>query len=241
MNASQSNKLAMYHAVQALLNQVETTALPALATKRTTFETTIASIAVLANTQALPTKGRVLERDLALADMTETALAVAGPVLSYAETNQLSDLAAKVRVWPSHFTRIRKVLRTQLAQRIYEAAHPHAAALLSFGVTAEMLADFKAKIDTAESAISSPRNVAVEKSISTDLLGAAFKNADVFLETQIDPLMWILRKTALPLFARYQAARDVIDRPGGRSATAPDPVQPGSPAVANATAERLAA
>ncbi len=231
MNASQSNKLNMYQTVQALLGQVPSTSVPALPAKLAALGNHIAAITVLANTQTLPTKGRLVERELALADMVESSLAIAGPALSYAETNQLTDLAAKLRIWPSHFTALRRVQRPLLAQRIYDAALPHTADLFPFGVTEAMLGELHANIAAATVLLAQPRGVAVEKQIATGQLAAEFIAADQLLDTQIDPLVWALRKNDPTSYARYQVARQVIDRAGGRPSQEPALPAAAHPAV----------
>src|SRR5687768_13054605 len=143
------SKLAMYHAVQAFLTKTETDALPRLGEKRAAFITLLSKIDPLANKQEQPTLGLVVDRDRAFAEAAEVAIVVAGLARSYAEAAQLGDLAARMRVRPSHLRFARLPQRLQLARRVYDDVLPHAAVLAAEGLTAEMLADFKAKLDAA--------------------------------------------------------------------------------------------
>lgn len=217
MDATKSNKLAMYRAVLALLKspQAPTAALTALPPKLEALGTKINQIAGLAATQALPTDGVVRNRDQVLADTRQLALEIAGAVLSYADEKQLKELAAKVQLTRSDFAG-RKAVTVQLAQQVHDAAETAVPSLANYGVTAEALATLQLKIAEATATLSSPRSTIAARKAATERLPGMFKEVDTLLENQIDPLLRPLEKTNAEFFANYQAARAIIDRRGGR-------------------------
>ena len=217
MDASKSNKLAMYRAVIALL---ETSAallagITKLPAKLAAFKALVAGITKLAATQAQPTVGAVGTRDEQLALLADEALAIAGGVQSYADENKLHELAAKVRLTPTHFRSGRKEDRVRLAQQVHDATSSVVTELGDYGVTDRKLANLQALITLTLEALSRPRSTAAEKKAATARLPAAFKEADALLENQIDPLLRPLERAQPEFYARYKAARIIIDRRGG--------------------------
>lgn len=208
----------MYHAVQAFLTKMETDALPKLGEKLAAFITLLTQIVLLSDKQAQPTLGFVRDRDRALAEVAKAAVVVAGLARSYAEAAQLGDLAARMRLRPSHLLAVRLPQRLQLAQRVYDDVLPHAAVLVAEGLTAEMLADFKAKLEAAAALLAQPRTTLVAKQEATKQLDEAFREMDRFLEAQLDPMMNVLSVEDPEAFGRYERARTIIDRSATRKA-----------------------
>ena len=89
---------------------------------------------------------------------------------------------------------------------------------------------------TATAALSGPRAAVVQRSASTYQLPVAFDEVDELLAKEIDPLLVRFKKKTEPAFyADYQAARIIIDRPGGRSDPEPDPAKTAAGAKPAAT------
>src|SRR5947209_4610173 len=142
MNAYQLNRLAMSQSVSEVLETMTATGgVPALADKSAALKTLLSNIPSLTAVQALPTTGSTEDRDRVLGDAIDATLLVGASVLSYANTNQLGDLAAKVRVVPSDFTRLRIGARVPVMQQVHDAAAGVLAALANHGLTAASLTD----------------------------------------------------------------------------------------------------
>lgn len=233
MNAPSNNKLAMYRAVLALLESspAPLSGIPALAAKVTLLSGYIAEILQLANTQALPTSGSIADRDKLLADTAHAVQVIAGAVLSYADENQMGELAARVRVRASDFNG-RKEKQLQLATQVHDAAADVVGELADYGVTAAALAALQTQIAGASAALSRPRGTMAARKAATQQMPAVFRKADALLENQIDPLLLPLRKTHPEFYAKYKAARIIIDRRGGHDEAEPEagPTAPGAPA-----------
>jgi len=190
-------------------------------------------ISVLAATQALPPSGAVAGKKQALDAMIAAALDVAGSVLSYATEQKLPELAAAVTVTESDFTHRRQQDRPTLAQQIHDAAATVVARLGDYNVTAATLEDLQTKIVTATAALSGPRVAVGARSSATTQLPDAFKEVDALLAKEIDPLIVKFKKTQPDFYNVYQAARIIIDRPGGHAGKEQTPANaattPGSP------------
>ncbi|MBI5382970.1 MAG: hypothetical protein HZA31_13815 [Opitutae bacterium] len=239
MLSSQDNKLSMYRAVLALFNNNPTmvSALPALGVKVASFQRVVGKISPLATSQAQPTCGAVIDKNKALTEMADAALLIAGAALSYATENKLGELAAKVRVKPSDFSYGRQQDRVTLAQQIHDAANSVASLLVDYNIKSEDIDALQTKIGLAVSALSGPRGVATVKRAATAQLSAVFKEADAFLTDELDPLLVPFKKSQPEFYAQYQAARVIVDRPGGHG-TGETPesgaAAPAAPALAKA-------
>jgi hypothetical protein len=217
MKNREINKLAMYHAVQAFLTKTETDALPKLGEKRAAFITLLSKIDALSTRQAQPTFGLVGDRDRAFAEVEATAVVVAGVARSYAEAAQLGDLAARMRVRPSHLQAMRLPQRLQLARRVHDEVLPHAAVLVDHGLTSVILADFKAKLDAAATLLAQPRAALVLKQEATKHLHTAVREMDRFLERQLDPMLLLLGVSNPEAHSEYLRARKIVARAATRA------------------------
>ena len=238
MNARQSNKRAMYREVQVFLaTTMATRALAALPAKTATLNALLTRIDDLVETQTRPLVGVLRARDQATNAAIDLALAIAGPVRSYAVSGQRPELAALVDLARRDFLRIRRGERTRLAQRVLDAAQPLATELDAYGVTPAMLAELHARIEASNTAVDVPRTTAANKKTATAALATVFHAVDTLLKDEIDPMLAVLGTTDPDALARYRIGREVINRPGTRS----DPVaQPPNAATLVASASPTA-
>lgn len=126
----------------------ETNAIVGFVAKCVTFGNKVDAIAGLIRRQAEAGLGKRAERDRVFVEMEDSAMELAGVVLSYADEKGMIDLATTVRVVPFDF-RGRLGERVRLAQRILTAAESVSEGLAALGIMAAGLADVPAKIDQA--------------------------------------------------------------------------------------------
>lgn len=239
MTAKQSNKLAMYNSVLEFLraflsSPTATSAFPALAARLAALITLVGKIIEQAAIQEQPLKGRLDRRDQTLGAVAETAVPVAGAVLSYARATEQPELAAQVENFRSRFGRMRRAERVRIAQRVHDAAVPLAAELADYGLTAAMLEDLRARIEAADKSASAPRVTAEDKKVATQQLERIFEQAERLI-AEIDPMLLKLQLTDPATHDRYLAARIVYDRPGARQGDeAAGPAEPPATAAGDA-------
>jgi len=217
MNTKQSNKLASYGAVEALLQATpEINSVTGLPEKLTVLSAKVGEIHSLAKTQTQPLRASATARDLVLDAMADQALEIAGLITTLARDIKAPQLAESVEVGRSSFRRARRGHRQWFAQRVLEAANEVLPQLAAYGVTAETLDAFKARIEAGQAATSQARNVVVDKVASTRRLIDLFAEVDELVKDQIDRLVFRLRKDHPGFDARYVEARTIIDRRGFR-------------------------
>jgi len=245
MNTKQSNKLASYGAVEALLKATpEIASVTGLPEKLEKLSARLAEINTLAATQTQPLRASAAARDHLLDQMADQAFEIAGLITTLARDSRTPQLAEAVEVGRSSFRRARRSHRQWFAQRVLDTAKSVLPQLAAYGVTAETLDAFQARIDAASGGMKAARGTAVDKTAATRRLVELFREADELMDDQIDRLVFRLRKTLPDFSARYREARTIVDRRGSRRAPAVEPEEPG-PKVATgvtstATDERAA-
>jgi hypothetical protein len=227
MNSVQSNKLASYGAVEALLRATpEIADVAGLPDKLAVLSAKVGEINSLAKTQTQPLRASMTERDLVLDEMADQAVEIAGLITTLARDLKAPQLAEAVEVGRSSFRRARRGHRRWFAQRVLDTAQSVLPQLTAYGVTAETLAAFQARIEAASAKVTGTRSTAVEKVASTRRLIELFKEVDELVDDQIDRLVFRLRKNHPAFNARYEEARAVVDRRGSRRETAEAPASP---------------
>lgn len=239
MNARQSNKLAAYSAVEALLKATPGIAsVPDLSDKLTDLSTMVNEINRLATTQTKPIRASMVERDQILNTMADAAVEIAGLITTLARDARRPQLAEAVEVGRSHFRRGRRSHRLWFAQRVLDTARTVGPELARYGITDEKIDAFASQLEAARAAVNLPRHTAVNKKTATRRLADLFAEVDTLLVDKIDRLVFRLRKEDPTFDASYGEARSVIDRPGGRGRSAG--TEP-TPAIAEAATHDKAA
>lgn len=241
MNTYQHNKLDAYNAVEALLTSTpEIANVPGLPAKVAVLSSKTGEINSLAQTQTQPLQASTTKRDKLLKEMTEMTLDIAGYIKTVAREQNLPELAELV-VIGAGYQRMRRAHRVIIAQRVADAAQTVLSHLGSYGVTADTLASLRAKIQIAGSGLTIPRSTTVVKKAATTKLAALFAEVDILLREQIDPLIFPLRKTEIEFYARYSAARSIVDRRGPRRGTREEASTSAPVPLSTATEEQAAA
>ena len=231
MNNKQTNKLASFTATEAVLQATpEIASVPGLPELLAVFSAKVGEINRLAKTQTQPIQPRTAERDGILDAMTDMTLQIAGYVRSVARETGTPQLAQDVRVGVASFRRARRSHRVWFAQRVLDAARGVLPQLGAYGVTAETLVTLEARIQAATQRVNLPRETVGAKRAATRRMAELFVEVEALLDDGIDALVYPLRLRHPEFHATYEAARLVVNRPGGRKAD--DTVAPPVPAAA---------
>lgn len=218
MNASQSNKLRAYQAVQAVLDKHETKwqTLPAYATGVEDFTALIPEINELAQTQA-SRAGATDEKAFALEGLGNAAFEVAAATLAFAVTSEKHDLMGRVDYSRTDITEGRESEVVARCRDLLAAASANVDSLADYGVNQAKLNALKKKIDAFEAVQAKPRQNIATSSAATKTLPVLFKQADVILRKRLDGLSIQFKDTSPDFYNEYQAARSIVDSPGGRN------------------------
>lgn len=228
MNAEQTNKLASYAAVEAVLKALpEIEKQPGLPARLEQLSATIEEIKALALTQTQPIRASMAQRDKLMEGMIDMTRQIAGYVASVATEHDLPSIRRTVTLGRT-FRRLRRAHQLTVAERVLGAAREVLPRLAAMGVTAETLDGFAARIRAADEGVGYPRTTMVSKRSATVKLADLFRRVDTLLRDHIDALMFPVRATDVKLYAAYRAARQIIDRRGSRSGSRSRETPPGT-------------
>ncbi len=97
---------------------------------------------------------------------------------------------------------------------IKEKAAAHAAALVTYGVTAGMLTALGTALTDYHSVISGPRSAEAVKKQQTAEIELLFKSTDHILKGQLDQLIVLFESTSPEFYGEYKNARIIVDLGG---------------------------
>lgn len=232
MTAYQSYKLSRLRAVLLFLHTLPAiSSRPSLQTRTAGLKTIVDDIVDILMTQAKPLRGPINLREQALGRATDTAMAIAILVHRYAEKRTLPELAAKVDLVRSDFLKTRRAERMLIAQRVHDAATSVVDELAEYEITPVLLTRFQTQIDDADEAVDLPRATSDDKKTATASLGARFRAADEFIQKELTPLFLLSKEDDPTLFARFEAATRLLDRPATHGTADADTIPPATPAI----------
>lgn len=242
MNKRQMKKLASIDSSLELLKSSPVTGeVPGLAAEIAFVTTKRNELDAGALTQAQRTEGHTAQRDVTLGELRETTLDIANALARYAHAQGRDDLLADVQTRPSEFDRAWLAHRPLIAERVHAAGVTVVADAAVHGVTADMLAEFKATIVAAKKALAQPRTTLAQRKAATRQVNVIFGEIDERFEAQIDRLLFRLRKTEPEFYAAYLATRRIGRTPGRRTSEPEAKPMAAAQPVSTATTAKLAA
>ena len=217
MNTRQSNKLASFIATKAVLEaHPEIAAMPGLPAKVAEFSAKVAELNRLGETQEQGIDGKMARRDQILDEMVGMAQRVAGVVLTVANEQKLTEIAAAVRLAPGDFGRVRRSRRPWLGRQVLQAARAVQPQLETYGVTAATVDALEAQIEAALGALAEPRTTIADKRSATRRIPLLIDEIDQLLDESLDRLLLPTQATHRAFYEAYAVAREVVDRRGPR-------------------------
>lgn len=217
MNTRQNNKLASFIATQAVLEaHPEIATMPGLPGKVAEFSAKVAELNRLGETQEQGIDGKMARRDQILEQMAALTLRVAGVVLTVANEQKRTEIAAAVRLAPGDFGRLRRTRRPWLARQVLQAARTIQSQLEVYGVTAEVVDSLETRIEAALSALAEPRTTIADKRSATRRIPVVIGEIDLLLEETLDGLLLPTQITHPAFYEAYRVTRQVLDLRGPR-------------------------
>lgn len=219
MNSRQENKLSNFLVRQVYFegNAAITATVPALAAAITDWEGTVALIQTLGNQQGTNLTGLSLAKNNLRKLMATRAMIVRNKIGPYAHVTGNAELAARVNVTASDFTRGADTEADDIAIRILEAAEAHEAALVAdYGLKAGQIDDLESAIQGYSALIGRPMAAIKSRRTTTQKIDTEFDKADAALKNVIDPLIFSL-ELEHPAFVEGYRPLVVVGGNGGRA------------------------
>lgn len=226
MNDRQRNRLRMYKATRAYLNENETAwnGIAANVDALTNLTDRITAIDTKVTAQEAELGGYTQNKYQLRETLNTNILLVAGGTAVFARATNNPILLADVDLEPSQVARASDQVVDDIAARVQAAADSELASLSAYGIDAAEMAALGNAITAHENAKAMPDAKRAQRTGHTETLEPMFRETSLFLDGQLDVLMRRYKATAPTFHAGYEAARVIIDLHGPGDPEEPEPV-----------------
>lgn len=211
MNTTQENELTMFYSVRDVCELYRATwsENAVFAATYALWSGKIPLIETNRDTQVLETTGVTTNKNIKREAMTEKALFVGNRLQSYGYVANDPELLESVAYTDSDMKRARDTEVVGLCHAILERAKKHAAELVSYGATAEIIADLEAAIGAYSEVLAKPKLAKSQTKTATENLAALFAETHKILTKRLDLDIELFKKSAPDFYSQYHTARIV--------------------------------
>ncbi len=217
MTTIQEDRFSMYYVVMNTCDKYhavwETNAVFAA-----TYNLWVAKIPLIEqnrDAQTLETTGITTNKTAKRVAMTEKALFVENRLQSYATVVNNPELLESVKYSVSDMKKARDTDVIGICNTILARANAHAAAIVTYGVTADMITDLQAAIVAYTTTLANPKAAKSQTKTATQNLSMLFKEADTLLTKRLDLDIELFKNTNPDFFSQYKTARIITATGGG--------------------------
>jgi hypothetical protein len=216
MNARQKNKLRMLKTVEVTCvdNTATWTPITAFGAAFVLYQEKIVDIEHLHVKQEADLKGITENKNNKESALINSSLIVAKPMIAFANVTNDPQLRQEIDYSEDA---LKKSSDADLEARctiIKERAATHAAALVTYGVTAPMIASLGTALTDYHAVISGPRSAEAVKKQQTEEIEILFKETDIILKGQLDQLITLFKTSHPDFYGAYKNARIIVDLGG---------------------------
>lgn len=227
MNSRQVAKLNMYRSVQQLCNDNNSfiAGNPAFLNALTIFNSKIDEIVSTAASENQVIKGITTDKSVAKKNLCQNAVDTASTIFAFASANGNNTLKQVVNFSFSDLNRLKDDVLYPTCMNILNAAKDSAAALVSYGLTPEMITSLGNSMSSYNTAVPTTKTARSVKSTYGGNLKQLVKDTDAVLKDQMDKIMNTFKIANKDFISSYKNARVIID-------PKVTPVKPVAPAAA---------
>lgn len=222
----QKNKLAMYGAVLTYISDNSSiySDNDEFTAHKTSLSQTLDELRLKEDARNKATKGKVQEKIITRAAVTNQALAVAGALYAFAKKQGNQTLIESTKLTKSKLDRLRDVELIIELNSINDNANQNLAELTKYGITTSKLQSYFSNIDLYSRAIGAKDSGSAAKKGANRTLSTLFQDADDLIDS-IDKLMESYRDSNGEFYTGYKGARVIKDL-GTRHIEGEEPVAP---------------
>ena len=229
MTGKQKNKLRMYKATEEICvnNTITWTPVTAFGAAFVLFQGGIGDIDDLQVKQEADLKGITENKNNKESVLINSSLTISKPMVAFANVTNNPQLRQEVDYTESDLLRSSDSDLETRCTLIKERADTHALALVTYGVTAPMIASLGTALTDYHAVISGPRSAEAVKKQQTAEIELLFKATDHILKGQLDQLIILFETSSPEFYGSYKNARIIVDL-GGHVNTFSGKVPPSS-------------
>jgi hypothetical protein len=172
-------------------------------------------------------KGITADKDVALENLIDSTVEIAGAVYSYAHDMKNNTLMSKVNY---KSTAVEKMTQSEVVAVasiiLEEAVRIPAPEMTNEGISQEELTAYGELINHFKAIKSSKREAVISRTGTTENLNNLFKEASTLLYEKLDRLAIQFKRKDPDFYLRYKAARSIQTRAAQKRSTEGDPAQP---------------
>ena len=150
--------------------------------------------------------GKTKDKNVTRKSVSDFAVMVAGAIYAYGKKSENVVLTEKVNISLSFLNSLRNHDLVIVLESIVELAEENSAVLVPFGITAEKLLEYKARVTQYSKALSAKDSSGASKSSAVKSLRHLFKECDDILDT-LDKLVKGYIESNAAFYNGYKAAR----------------------------------
>lgn len=150
--------------------------------------------------------GKTKYKNVSRKSVSDFALMVAGAIYAYGKKSENVVLTEKVNISATFLTSLRNHDLVRVLESIMELAEENIAAIVPFGITAEKLSEYKARVTQYSKALSAKDSSGASKTSAAKSLRQLFKDSDNVTDT-LDKLVEGFKESNAAFYNGYKAAR----------------------------------
>ena len=212
MNTNQEDKFSMYYVVKDVCETYQDTWITnaVFAATYNLWSEKIPLIETNRDAQTLQTTGITTDKGAKRAAMTDKALFIANRLQSYANVTNNPELFESIKYSASDLKKARDTDIVGICNTILARATAKAAAIETYGVTAEMIADLQTVITTYSETLAKPKVAKAQTKTATENLAKLFKEADDIFTKRLDLDIELFKASKPEFYSQYKTARIII-------------------------------
>jgi len=224
MNKRENNRMNMYRVVDAVLSRHEETIAKteALSEVVTKFRGSMEVLRKRDNEYQTVAAGVTAAKDSAAEGLAEQTFAIANALYVFGRKVNNEQIKAECRLKQSNFNSMTDSALQQCGARILDLAQANAAAIASFGISAENIEALKTSIESFSLQLNDHHLKHAESKAARDMLYSAFDAANEILKEELDVLIKLVKAGDIEFYNQYQAARVIKDLGGHTMKTEPE-------------------
>jgi len=218
MNDQLETRLSMYTAVRDFIaaNETALTALPGFTTLGGQFGDVVSQIRSIKMEQRKDLGSVALNKAEVREALITRAYSISRKILAITVLADGTNFRSEIDYTKSELRNSTDSALEDICGIIAEHANTIQPELETFNVTATMIEDFQALVNTFSEAIPKPKNAASEHKLTSERLKTLFEEGDSLLKNKIDILLSTIEEEDINLFKAYRSARTLIREYGSR-------------------------
>jgi hypothetical protein len=220
MNTYEKNKMAIFHAANAVLTQHQSVvdALPPLAEAAVKFRGSVDEIEERDTRYTTITVGSTAAKNSAIDKAASFTLRFSNALYALGRKTGNEQLKGECRITMSELMHKREGEFEQFCLRVAELAKSFSADIAVYGITAEEIDAYEKALATYRQLADSMQQKFAESKATREALHDSFKAADDILKEDLDTMVEMIKEGNPDFYRQYMAARTIRDIGGGHAA-----------------------